>query len=178
MGSGPALSCKQREVWSYNGTQFKNIYELTDKANINFPKGWVGQLRVDFSVPRIIDVINSAGSSSLVSSTFVGGRLDAETSKISTDMKRLFAATWISSAHTFRNMLMVEGEEYIDNIDNEARQGNDQPENGVDRFVVSTQKAATLRFSVLVSVPALLFSSLLALFHSTVLPLVYEIVQK
>jgi len=161
MGGRPALSCWQQDVWSYNGTQFKNIYELTDEANINFPVGWVKQLQFDFALPRIIDVINSAGSSSLASSTtFVGGRFDAETAKISTDMKRLFTATWISSAHTFRNMVMVGHDQ---NIDNGAWQGNDQPEKGVDLFVVSTPKVATLRLSVLVSIPVLLFSSMLAL---------------
>jgi len=78
---------------------------------------------VDFSVSRIIDVIASVGSS-LVSSTFVGGRFDAETSKISTDMKQLFTATGISSAHTFRNMLMVGLEQ---NIDNELGKGMINP---------------------------------------------------
>ncbi|CUS11032.1 unnamed protein product, partial [Tuber aestivum] len=153
-GGRPALSCIQNDVWSYNGRQFKNIYELTDEANIDFPDGWVTQLQMDFNLPRIIDVINSAGSSSLVSSTtFVGGRFDAETSTIEKDMKRLFTATWISSAHTFRNMLMVGDKQ---NIPNAAHTGKDQPQHGVDLFVVSTPKVAALRLSVLIAIPALL----------------------
>jgi len=161
MGGRPALSCEQKDVWSYNGTQFKNIYELTDGANIDFPDGWITQLQLDFALPRIIDVINSAGSSSLVSSTtFVSGRFDAETSKVVTDMKRLFTATWISSAHTFRNMVMVNAAQ---NIDNNARTGTGQPQKGVDLFVVSTPQVATLRLSVLLSIPALLFASSVAL---------------
>ena len=154
IGGRPALSCKQKDVWSYNGTQFKNIYELTDEANIKFPEGWATQLQLDFSGPRIIDMINSAGSSSLVSSTtFVGGRFDAETSTIEKDMTRLFTATWIASAHTFRNMLMVSDQQNIPNV---ALQGTGQPQDGVGLFVVSTPQVATLRLSVLVAIPALL----------------------
>jgi len=161
MGGRPALSCTQKDVWSYNGRQFKNIYELTAEPSIKLPQGWVEQLRFDFSIPRIIDVINSAGSSSLVSSTtFVSGRFDAASANIPTDMKRLFTATWISTAHTFRNMLMTGAKQ---GIDNGASQGNDQPEKGVDLFVVSTPKVATLRLSVLVSVPVLLFFSVIVL---------------
>ena len=63
MGGRPALSCTQKDVWSYNGRQFKNIYDLTDEANIKLPDGWVTQLQFDFANPRIIDMINSAGSS-------------------------------------------------------------------------------------------------------------------
>ncbi|PUU82634.1 hypothetical protein B9Z19DRAFT_966898 [Tuber borchii] len=154
MGGRPALSCTQNDVWSYNGTQFKNIYELTDEANIKFPEGWVTQLQMDFSGPRIIEVINSAGSSSLASATtFVGGVFDAETSKIEVDMKRLLTATWISSAYTFRNMLMVDAEQNIDNV---ALKGTGQPQDGVDLFVVSTPQVATLRLSVLFAIPGLL----------------------
>ena len=141
-------------MWSYNRKQFKNIYELTNEANIKFPDGWATQLQTDFLYPRIIDVINSAGSSSLVSSTtFVGGRFDAETSTIEKDMTRLFTATWISSAHTFRNMLMVSDQQ---NIPNAALQGTGQPQDGVGLFVVSTPQVATLRLSVLVAIPTLL----------------------
>ena len=161
MGGRPALSCEQKDVWSYNGRQFKNIFELTEGANIDFPDGWIAQLQLDFTPPRIIDVINSAGSSSLVSSTtFVSGRFDAETSKVVTDMNRLFTATWISSAHTFRNMVMVNAAQ---NIENNARTGTGQPQKGVDLFVVSTPQVATLRLSVLLSIPALLFASSVAL---------------
>ncbi|KAG0137030.1 hypothetical protein HOY82DRAFT_598059 [Tuber indicum] len=153
-GSRPALSCTQKDIWSYNGTEFKNIFELTDEANIKFPLGWVEQLQFDFMGPRVIDVINSAGSSSLASSTtFVGGRFDAETSSIERDMDRLFTATWISSVHTFRNMLMVTGEQ---NIPNAALGGTKQPQKGVDLFVVSTPQVATLRMNVLITIPALL----------------------
>ena len=80
---------------------------------------------MDFAFPRIIDVINSAESSSLAGSAkFVSGLFDAETSNILTDMKRLFTATWISSAHTFRNMVMVNAAQKIDNV---ARTGTGQP---------------------------------------------------
>ena len=154
MGGRPALSCTQKDVWSYNGRQFKNIYELTDEANIKLPDGWITQLQMDFSGPRIIEMINSAGSSSLVSSTtFVGGRFDAETSTIEKDMTRLFTATWISTADTFRNMLMVGDQQ---NIPNAALKGTGQPQTGVELFVVSTPKVATLRLSVLVIIPTFL----------------------
>ncbi|PWW75429.1 hypothetical protein C7212DRAFT_364595 [Tuber magnatum] len=153
-GGRPALSCTQKDVWSYNGKQFKNIFELTDDKSLNFPDGWSTQLQLDFTRPRVIDVINSAGSSSLVSSTtFVGGRFDAETSTIEKDMIRLFTATWISSAHTFRNMLMVSQDQNIPNV---ARNEAGQPQAGVALFVVSTPQVATLRLTVLVVVPALL----------------------
>ena len=83
----PALSCTQKDVWSYNGTRFKNVYELTDDANINFPAGWEYQLQRDFAAPRIVEMINSASASSLKSSmTFVGGRFDAQTSSIEDDI--------------------------------------------------------------------------------------------
>ncbi|KAG0634492.1 hypothetical protein HOY80DRAFT_928662 [Tuber brumale] len=155
-GGRPALSCTQKDIWSYKGTQFKNIYELTDEANIKFPPGWVKQLQFDFMGPRVIDVINSAGSSSLASSTtFVGGLFDAQSSSIQNDMDRLFTATWISSAHTFRNMLMVSGEQSFDNA---ALDKTKQPQDGVDLFVVSTPQVATLRFSVLIAIPVLLIS--------------------
>ncbi|PWW75431.1 hypothetical protein C7212DRAFT_281828 [Tuber magnatum] len=160
-GGRPALSCTQKDVWSYNGKRFKNIFELTFDKSFNFPDGWSTHLQLDFSRPRVFDVINSAGSSSLVSSTtFVGGRFDAETSTIEKDMIRLFTATWISSAHTFRNMLMVSQDQ---NIPNAARNEAGQPQAGVDLFVVSTPQVATLRLTVLVAVPALLVFSLSAL---------------
>ena len=160
MGGRPALSCTQKDVWSYNGRQFKNIFELTDEANIKLPDGWVTQLQFDFGSPRIVEVINSAGPSSLVSaSTFAGGVFDAETSTIEKDMTRLFTATWISTAHTFRNMLMVDDRQ---NFGNAAEGGTGQPQRGVDLFVVSTPKVATLRLSVLATIPVLLvFFSLL-----------------
>ena len=155
IGGRPALSCTQKDVWSYNGRQFKNIYELTDEANIKLPDGWITQLQMDFSSARIIEMINSAGSSSLVSSTtFVGGRFDAETSTIEKDMTRLFTATWISSADTFRNMLMYGDQRQ--NIPNAALKGTGQPQTGVELFVVSTPKVATLRLSVLVIIPTFL----------------------
>ncbi|PWW75441.1 hypothetical protein C7212DRAFT_281842 [Tuber magnatum] len=158
-GGRPALSCTQKDVWSYNGTRFKNIYELTDEANLKFPDGWATQLQLDFGQARIIDVVNSAGSSSLVSAaTFVGDRFDAETASIEKDMIRLFTATWISSAHTFRNMLMVSDQQ---NIPNAARNGAGKPQDGVDLFVVSTPQVATLRLSVLVTIPVLLVISIL-----------------
>ena len=161
MGGRPALSCTQKDEWSYNGRKFKNIYELTREPSMKFPGGWATQLQLDFAHPRIIEVINSAGSSSLTSSsTFVGGRFDAASATIQTDMKRLFTATWISTAHTFRNMIMTGPGQ---GIENGASQANEQPEKGVGLFVVSTPKVATLRFSVLVSVPVLLLSSMLAL---------------
>jgi len=103
---------------------------------------------------RIIDVINSAGSSSLVSSTtFVGGRFDAESSTIETDMTLLFTATWISSAHTFPNMLMISDQQNIPNV---ALQRTRQPQDGVGLLVVSTPQVATLLLLVLVAIPALL----------------------
>ena len=74
MGGRRASRCTQKDVWSFNKAQFNNIYELTEEANIKFPDRWVTQLHIDFSGPRIIGIINSAGSSSLVSSTtFTGG---------------------------------------------------------------------------------------------------------
>jgi len=155
MGGRPALSCTQKDVWWYNGTQFKNVYELTNRSNINFPDGWATQLQLDFFDPRIIDMVNSAGSSSLASSsTFVGERFDAQSSKIKTDMTRLFTATWISTAHTFRNMLMV-GDNTQD-IPNAAHKGTEQPQDGVGLFVASTPQVGTLRYSVLLSIPILL----------------------
>jgi len=155
MRGRPALSCTQTDVWSYNGKQFKNIYELTSEANIKFPDGWATQLQLDFAGPRIVDVINSAGPSSLVSSsTFAGAMFDAETSTIEKDMTRLFTATWISTAHTFRNMLMVGDDRQ--NFRNAAETGTGQPQRGVELFVVSTPKVATLRLSVLVIIPTLL----------------------
>ncbi|PWW75967.1 hypothetical protein C7212DRAFT_363804 [Tuber magnatum] len=153
-GGRPALSCTQKDVWSYNGTRFKNIYELTSKANIDFPDAWAAKLRMDFGLPRIIDMINLAGSSSLASSiAFVGGRFSAEDSSIERDMTRLFAATWISSAYAFRNMLLVSNQQ---NITNAALKLDGRPQDGVGLFIVSTPQAATLRISVLVTIPVLL----------------------
>jgi len=156
----PAFSCTQKDVWSYNGHEFKNIYELAD--NIDFPDGWHTQLQLDFANPRIIDVINSAGPSSLVSSTtFAGGVFDAETSTVDKDIKRLLVATFIASCHTFRNMLMVGDNKQ--NIPNAAISGKNEPQNGIDKFVVSTPQVMTLRFSILVAVPATLVAMFLLL---------------
>ncbi|PUU82623.1 hypothetical protein B9Z19DRAFT_916205, partial [Tuber borchii] len=154
MGGRPALSCTQTDLWSYNGRQFNNIYELTDEANIKLPTGWVKQLQFDFSSPRIVDMINSAGPSSLVSSsTFASGAFDARSATIEKDMTRLLTATWISTAYTFRNMLMVSDQQ---SLGNEALDDTRAPQRGVDLFVVSTPKVATLRLSVLVTIPVLL----------------------
>ncbi|KAI5785835.1 hypothetical protein EDC01DRAFT_661555 [Geopyxis carbonaria] len=151
----PALACTQTDVWSYKGVDYANIYDLSDPSIIDFPAAWFIQLQLDFARPRIIDVINAAGASSLQSAmTFVDQFFDAETASLHRDIERLLTATWIASCHTFRNMVMVGVG--TQNILNAATDGGAQPQAGVDRFIVSTPRVMALRFSILVAVPATL----------------------
>src|SRR5690606_11643239 len=161
-GGRPPLSCTQTDTWSYKGREFTNVYYMTDPdLGLKFPEGWRIQLQIDFAQPRMVEVINSAGWSSLASSmTFVSGRFDAETSTIEKDIKRLLVATWIASRDTFRNMVMYNSDQ---NFDNAALDPKGEPEDGVDEFVVVTPQVASLHFGFVVAAPAVLAGLLLLL---------------
>ncbi|PWW75435.1 hypothetical protein C7212DRAFT_345418 [Tuber magnatum] len=91
-GARPAPSYTEKDVWTYKGRRFGGVFELTDKASIDFLDAWEIQLQPDFGFPRAIEMTNSAGSPSLVNSTaFVAGRFDAETSSVEKGMTRVFA---------------------------------------------------------------------------------------
>jgi hypothetical protein len=157
----PALSCWQQDTWVYKGKKYKNIYDLSEPSVINFPKAWFTLLQLEFSLPRIVGVINSAGPSALMSSmTHTGGSFDAESSSLKQDMERLLVASRISSVHTFRDSIMVTQQQ---NFDNAAKGTDGDPQQGVADFIVTTPQVLTLRFSILVAVPSTLLGLMMLL---------------
>jgi len=157
----PALSCWQQDTWVYKGKTYKNIYDLSEPSVIDFPKAWFTLLQLEFSLPRIVGVINAAGPSALMSSmTHTGRSFDAESSSLEKDMLRLLVASRISSVHTFRDSIMVTEEQ---NFDNAAKGTDGDPEKGVADFVVTTPQVLALRSSILVAVPSTLLGLMMLL---------------
>ncbi|KAF8540108.1 hypothetical protein BDD12DRAFT_881010 [Trichophaea hybrida] len=139
----PTLSCWQQDTWVYKCKKYKNIYDLSEPSVINFPTAWFTLLQLEFDLPRIVSVMNSAGPSALMSSmTHTGRFFDAESSSLQKDMTRLLVASRISSVHTIRDSIMVRG---------------------AADFVVTIPQVLTRRFSIVVAVPSTLFGLMILL---------------
>ena len=156
----PALSCWQKDTWSFDGNTVSSVFRLSDLPGLDLPLEWDNFLRIQLSAPRIFDVGVSLGRSSLVSSTtFLDrvtiGTFDAGSSSLSSDVERLVWAAYVSSRDVFRESTMVLERHYVQN-DVEAFGRDETPD--FAKFVLATPAVATLSLRVLISLPVVCVS--------------------
>ena len=149
----PALSCWQQTSYRYGGETVNSAFHLKNLTGFNIPQAWDNHFRTEFGLPKIIDLGTSLGRSILLSSaTYLNENFEAESSTIGDDIERLVLGSFVASRDTFRDSTMVKGG---DRLPNAAIGSDGRPQPGVGDFTLPTGNVITLRFDILVSMPAL-----------------------
>ena len=149
----PALSCWQQTSYTYMGYKANCAFQLKNLKGFNIPQAWDNHFRTEFGVPKLVDLGVSLGRGILLSSaTYLKGSFDAKSSTVQDDIERLVLGTFVASRDIFRDSTTVTQK---DRISNAATQGNGHPQPGVGDFVLATGKVVTLKFDILIAIPAL-----------------------
>lgn len=148
----PALSCWQKDTWSYKGRTAASILDLASIPKLNLP----AVIRDEFlpsrlATPMIHDLAASLGDSILVSSTGSRDELfDASISNYNADFERLMLASFVSSQNILRDTTLI-ADTY--GLNNSARGDNMRPKPGAGDFVINSSSVVTLSLKVMAIVP-------------------------
>lgn len=162
----PALSCWQTTNYTYKGSTVDSVFNLGSLKGFDIPRAWDNHLRVEFGLPKIIDLGTSLGRGILLSSAtyldVINGYFDAGSSSIQSDIERLVLGAFVASRDIFRDSTMVEKIATNEgNLPNAAIGNNGRPEPGVGEFTLISKDIMTLRFDILVAVPVFTAASIL-----------------
>ncbi|GAP84078.1 hypothetical protein SAMD00023353_0601470 [Rosellinia necatrix] len=149
----PALSCWQKDSWSFKGQVVESVFHLSDLKGLDLPPSWDDFLRGQFVAPKILDIGISLDCATLVSATtHLNQVFDAQSSSLFVDMQRLIRTAFVASRDIFKESTMVT-ERY--NIANAATNPQGRPKDRVAEFVLTTSVVSTLSIPVLVTVPVI-----------------------
>lgn len=142
----PVLSCWQETSFCLNGV-CNNIGLMTD-----VPKGIQLILTATHAMPMIMNIALRAGVSSLKSYTgsAVGQVVDAASSTMLADIKRLVLAAFLSSREVFRDTVLMDRPSGLANL---LEDGEGKLYPGAEDFVIRTGDAVSLRFDLLLVAP-------------------------
>lgn len=148
----PALSCWQKDTWSYEEHTAASVTDLASLPGLNLAP----VIRNEFipsrlATPMIQDLAASLGSSILVSSTGnKGGVFDASISSYSADFERLILASYVSSQNILRDTTLI-ADTY--GLVNRARGEDLIPKPGAGGFVINSGDVVTLSLKIMIIIP-------------------------
>ena len=151
----PALCFWEATTWHLNGKSV-DLMELNKLPGLKLHKLWVAKvLPYEFAAPRVVSMGFVAGSAALKSASYALGPsfiLDAGSSSIFDDLKRLELASWVSSMNVPRDTTTYDS----GGMANVAKGPNGEVEAGVTQFVLQSGDVDTLSVRILVAVPVIL----------------------
>ena len=144
----PALACWQESLFCINDV----CSSAVDLQQSNFPKGLQTMLVERSVLPRITEIIASAGSASLKSTAGSGnsGLIDCASSTMKDDIDRLVEASYLATREVFRETALVER---LPGVANRLLEGDQELQPGSSDFVMISGDVAALSLQALVAIP-------------------------
>ncbi|UKZ72675.1 hypothetical protein TrVFT333_000308 [Trichoderma virens FT-333] len=131
----PALSCWQKDVWRYGSTTVTNVSGLKDITGIKVKPSLLDVLGLAVSYPVLYSLGSTVATSSLKSATVnINGVINAETSSILDDLKRLVFASFVYTRNVYLDTTRYESSTTLGN----ALDTNGEPADGLGDFVLSS----------------------------------------
>ncbi|RYP55082.1 hypothetical protein DL770_010940 [Monosporascus sp. CRB-9-2] len=169
----PALSCWQRDKWSYRGQTVRSVYDLRSIPDIKIPLVLLRVLE-DLQIPRFIRIGNMLGQQILLSrSGSPNGVIDASRSSLESSMALLALASYIASRDVLLETTQFGDFQQWSNL---FRGPDGAPADGADGFVISRPDVQTFSIVGMIILTALVAALLLLRF--VVYPLIAYLFQR
>ncbi|EAQ91873.1 hypothetical protein CHGG_00108 [Chaetomium globosum CBS 148.51] len=105
----PALSCREKNSWTYAGQPVGSVVALRDFPGIKIPPVLLDILETTLrGGPMLVRLGSASGSSALRSrTTSPNGVIDASSSSMFTDMERLILASYVATRNIFTDAVIL-----------------------------------------------------------------------
>ncbi|KAI0157938.1 hypothetical protein GGR52DRAFT_181526 [Hypoxylon sp. FL1284] len=147
----PALSCWQDDVWSYKD-QNSTVDTLDTLPGLELSDGLRAIFYSVLNTPMIQQVGEHLGASALLSTTTAIDQIfDAGASSIHGDLERLVQAAYVATINCLTDLTLYPPTTVVPNL---ARDGSNQPYDGVADFVVWSPDVAALSTVAIITIPS------------------------
>jgi len=149
----PALSCWEKNQWSYGDHEVASVSDLESIPGISIPHVLLDILKAAFSGrPMIYNLAASIGGSAALKSQAIGsdGIISAQNCKMFEDMERLILASFIATRNIFTDAAATRNLTNR-NFENIARGTDGLPREGAGKFVLPVPTVQTFSLTGIIA---------------------------